>query len=135
MDTIFHNILRGDIPNYTVYEDEAVLAFLDIAPCTKGHTLVIPKVYAQTLLDLPDDTLAGYLTGIKRTMERLDAVLSPDGYTVGWNMKEAAGQAVPYVHCHIMPRWDGDGGGNMHSIVDVMSGDVADIAALFRSNT
>lgn len=133
METIFHKILAGEIPNYTVYEDEYVLAFLDIQPRTKGHTLVIPKVFAKTLLEFPDSVLAGYMTGIKRTMERIDEVLSPDGYNVGWNMQEAAGQAVPYIHCHIMPRWNGDGGGNMHTIVDSFEGEVADVATLFSA--
>lgn len=131
METIFHKILAGDIPNYTVYEDEHVLAFLDIAPRAKGHTLVIPKVFAETLLDLPDDALAGYLSGIKRAQERIAAVLDPDGFSIGWNMGTAAGQAVPYIHCHIMPRWEGDGGGNMHTIINAPGGDVTDIAALF----
>jgi histidine triad (HIT) family protein len=133
METVFHKILAGEIPNYTVYEDEHVLAFLDIEPKSKGHTLVIPKVFALTLIDLPDEALAGYLTGIKRTIERIDAVLAPDGFSVGWNMGKSAGQLVPYIHCHIMPRWDGDGGGNMHSIVNSFDGDVSDIAALFVS--
>lgn len=133
METVFHKILKGEIPNDTVYEDEHVLAFLDIAPKAKGHTLVIPKVYANSLFDLPEGELGGYLAGIKRTMEKLDDVLHPDGFNVGWNVNEAGGQAVPYMHCHIIPRYDGDEGGNMHSIVDKPHGNVADIALLFNN--
>ena len=128
MSTIFHKILSGEIPNYTVYEDEDVLAFLDITPKAKGHTIVIPKVFAKTLQDVPADLYAEYMIGIQQTMKRLDTVLHPEGYTVGWNVGEAAGQSVPYVHCHIIPRWEGDEGGSMHSIVD--AGDASAVAAI-----
>lgn len=133
MNTIFHKILAGEIPCHKIYEDDHVLSFLDISPHAKGHTLVIPKIFAETLLDLPDEALMGYITGIKRTQERIVQVLKPDGCNMGWNMGAAAGQAVPYLHCHIMPRWDGDGGGNMHSIIDNPQVDVAGVAALFTA--
>ena len=133
MDTIFHKILAGEIPNYTVYEDEHVLSFLNIHPNSKGHTIVIPKVFGITLLDLPDDALSGYMIGIKHTMKRLEDVLSPGGFNVGWNVKEIGGQSIDYVHCHVMPRYKGDGGGNMHTIVDAPDGDVEDVAALLET--
>ncbi|MFH1947254.1 MAG: HIT family protein [Candidatus Magasanikbacteria bacterium] len=117
-DCIFCKIIKGEIPNYTVYEDEKVLAFLDIHPHAKGHTVVIPKVHAENYFDLNEDLLEHLSLGIKRTMEKIDKVLNPDGYNVGWNQGEVAGQAVPHLHIHIMPRWEGDGGGSMHSIVN-----------------
>jgi histidine triad (HIT) family protein len=129
--TIFHKILAGEIPNYTVYEDEQVLAFLDIAPLSNGHTVVIPKVYAATLLDLPLNVQAGYMAGIQAAMHRIQLVLAPDAFTVGWNVGEAAGQTVPYVHCHIIPRWHGDGGGSFHALVSSADREVSDIATLF----
>lgn len=132
METIFHKILAGEIPNYTVYEDDHVLAFLSIQPSTKGHTIVIPKKYdAASLFDLPPEAYTAYMTGIAETLKRIESVLSPDGYNIGWNVKPAGGQSIDYIHCHIMPRWEGDGDGNMHTIVDSFSGDVADVAALF----
>lgn len=134
METIFHKILAGEIPNYTVYEDEHVLAFLSIQPSTKGHTIVIPKHYdAPSLFELPREAYEGYMTGISETLKIIDAVLSPDGYNIGWNVHPAGGQSVEYIHCHIMPRWEGDGTGNMHTIVDSFEGEVADVAALFSA--
>ena len=129
---IFCKIIKGDIPNYTVYEDDNVLAFLDIEPRTKGHTLVIPKKHGETTFDLDFESLEAVMVGVQKTMERIDKTLRPDGYNVGWNHGEAGGQVVPHVHVHIMPRWKGDGGGNMHSIVDAPDKkSVEDIAKLF----
>ena len=73
------------------------------------------------------------MPAVKKTMERLDKVLSPDGYSVGINHGKAGGQAVTHLHVHIMPRWNGDGGGIMHSIINE-PGDlkVDEIAKLFE---
>lgn len=131
-DCIFCKIINKEIPNYTVYEDSHVLAFLDITPRAKGHTLVIPKVHAETLLDLNEEIAKELLPAVQKVMNRMEAVLKPDGYNVGWNHAEAGGQVVPHVHIHVLPRWNGDGGGNMHSIVDSASDvDVAEVARLF----
>ncbi|OGH85102.1 MAG: hypothetical protein A2493_00840 [Candidatus Magasanikbacteria bacterium RIFOXYC12_FULL_33_11] len=115
---IFCKIIAHEIPNYTVYEDEHALAFLDITPRAKGHTLVVPKVHALNLLDLDEEYASKLLIAVKRTQKTIDKVLRPDGYNVGWNHGEAGGQAVPHLHIHIMPRFDGDGGSNMHAIVN-----------------
>ena len=134
MDCIFCKIIKGEIPNYTVYEDEKVLAFLDINPHAKGHTVVIPKVHAETYFDLNEDLLEHLSLGIKRSMEKIDKTLNPDGYNVGWNQGEVAGQVVPHLHVHIMPRYEGDGGGSMHSIVNEVGDEsVEEIAKKFIS--
>ncbi|PIR74408.1 MAG: HIT family protein [Candidatus Magasanikbacteria bacterium CG10_big_fil_rev_8_21_14_0_10_47_10] len=117
-DCIFCRIVSKEIPNYTVFEDTHGLAFLDIHPRAKGHTVVIPKVHAETVLDFDDELLGDFFRVVKRTQERLDRVLHPDGYTVGWNHGSAGGQLVPHIHVHILPRWENDGGGNIHSIID-----------------
>lgn len=132
-DCIFCKIIAGEIPNYTVYEDEHVLAFLDIHPRAKGHTLVIPKVHAETFLDLNEDLIQYITLGLRRSMERIEHVLHPDGYNVGWNQLEAGGQEVPHLHIHIMPRYLNDGGGNMHSIINKPSNTpVEEIFNLFK---
>ena len=135
MDCIFCKIIKGEIPNYTVYEDEHVLAFLDINPHAKGHTVVIPKVHAETFLDLNEELLEHLFIGVKKTMEKINNVLNPDGFNVGWNEKPAAGQVVPHLHVHIMPRYEGDEGGSMHSVIN-NSGDssVEELSKLFSSN-
>jgi histidine triad (HIT) family protein len=131
-DCIFCKIIAKDVPNHTVYEDEQVLAFLDIHPHAKGHTVVIPKRHAETTFEMTDEEMQALSLGMKRAMERIKAVLHPDGFNTGWNDGEAAGQVVPHVHIHIFPRWFTDGGGSMHSIVK-NPGDTAvgDLAALF----
>ncbi len=132
-DCIFCKIIKGEIPNYTVYEDEKVLAFLDINPHAKGHTVVIPKVHVENYFDLNEDLLGHLSLGLRRSMEKIDKVLNPDGYNVGWNQGEVAGQVVPHLHIHIMPRYVGDGGGSMHSIVSNAGDiDVGDVAKLFN---
>ncbi len=132
-DCIFCKIIKGEIPNYTVYEDEKVLAFLDINPHAKGHTVVIPKVHVENYFDLNEDLLGHLSLGLRRSMEKIDKVLNPDGYNVGWNQGEVAGQVVPHLHIHIMPRYEGDGGGSMHSIVSNAGDiDVGDVAKLFN---
>ncbi len=132
LNCIFCKIIAGDIPNYTVYQDDHCLAFLDIHPVTKGHVVVIPKVHAETLLDLNGEITKEFFLGVKRALDRIEKVLSPDGFNVGWNHGDAGGQAVKHLHVHILPRWNGDGGGNMHSIVKKESDvSVEDLAHLF----
>lgn len=130
---IFCKIIKGEIPNYTVYEDDAVLAFLDIAPRAKGHTVVIPKKHAKRLADLAEEDTTALLPAVKRVVAKIEEVLQPDGYNMGWNDGEVGGQVVPHLHIHIMPRWEGDGGGNMHSIID-NPGDVSveELSKLFN---
>lgn len=130
---IFCKIIAQEIPHHPVYEDGVTLAFLDIFPCVKGHTVVIPKVHAETLLDLENEATQAFFWGVKRTMERVKEILSPDGFTVGWNHGTAGGQAVPHLHVHILPRWENDGGGSIHSVIK-NPGDmkVEEVAELFK---
>ncbi|HLC97556.1 MAG TPA: HIT family protein [Candidatus Nanoarchaeia archaeon] len=130
---IFCRIGKREIPSDIVYEDKETLAFLDIKPHAKGHTVVIPKTHAETLFDLPEKKINAFFLGVKKTMESIKNVLQPDGFNVGWNQNAAAGQVVPHLHVHIFPRYRGDGGGSMHSIITSPGmGSVADVAALFR---
>jgi histidine triad (HIT) family protein len=117
MYCIFCKIVKGEIPNYTVYEDEVSLAFLDINPHAKGHTVVVPKLHSDKIFDLPDENLKKLSVAVKRAMEKLQNKLNPDGFNVGWNHGEAGGQAVNHLHIHILPRYKGDSGGNIHSII------------------
>ncbi len=109
-DTIFQKILDGEIPCHAVYEDERVLAFLDVNPLSRGHTLVIPKEPAETLDHLSDDSAAA----IGRVLPRLcRAVIKATGVrdvNVLQNNGAAAHQAVSHVHFHIIPKArDGSG--------------------------
>lgn len=131
---IFCKIVAKDVPNHTVYEDDAVLAFLDIFPHAKGHTVVIPKKHAETITDLHEPAAMSLMVGVQKTVERIQTVLLPDGFNIGWNHGKSGGQAVPHLHVHILPRWNGDNGGSMHSIIKNPGVESVDaIAAQFRS--
>ena len=132
MDCLFCKIVAGEIPNYTVYEDENVLAFLDIHPCSKGHTVVVPKKHFSDLAELSVVDWQSISGGLAVVFSKVREALSPDGVNLGINNGKAAGQAVPHVHWHLIPRWNGDSGGSMHSIVRKGEGvDVKAVAKLF----
>ncbi len=116
-DCIFCKIGKSEIPAHKVYEDKYCFAFLDIKPHAQGHTVIMPKKHAVTLFDLDDASAQELILGVKKVMAILQEKLSPDGFNVGWNQGSEAGQVVPHLHIHIMPRYIGDGGGSMHSII------------------
>lgn len=131
MDCIFCKIAKKEIPAHKVYESEKTLAFLDVKPHAKGHTVVIPKKHGETVFDFSDEDLKELVVDVKKTMEILQDVLSPDGFNVGWNHNSAGGQVVPHLHVHIMPRYNNDGGGSMHSIISNPQVSVEEVAKLF----
>ena len=124
--------MKKEVPCHKVYEDDSVLAFLDVKPHAKGHTVVIPKVHAETVFDLDDDVLEKLIVAVKKVMEMIKEKLTPDGFNVGWNHNTAGGQIVPHLHIHIMPRYNDDGGGSMHSIVNNPQVSVEGVAKLFE---
>ena len=132
-DCLFCQIIKGEIPSQKLYEDENNLAFLDVAPCAKGHTVVIPKTHAATILELTDDKLQALILAVKKTTSLIKEKLNPAGFNIGINHGEISGQSVPHLHIHIIPRYEGDGGGSLHSIVK-NPGDlsVEEVAELFK---
>ena len=104
-DCVFCAIAVGEIPSFKVYEDELVLAYLDINPFSKGHTLVIPKEHSTGLLDTSDDTLAALAARVKKVAAHLKNALPCDGFNILQNNGEAAGQTVMHIHVHIVPRY------------------------------
>lgn len=114
---LFCKIVSGEIPAQRVYEDEKVLAFLDIRPRTPGHTVVVPKAHAATLLDLPDSQVEPLFSAVKKTTKRALEGVKADGATIGINQGKASGQEVDHLHVHIMPRFNGDGGGPIQAVV------------------
>lgn len=108
MDCIFCDIVAGKIPSHKVYEDEHVLAFLDIMPASKGHTLVIPKTHAAGLDDIAPDVLAQTILGAQTVARTLRTKLGPDGLNMIQNDGAAAGQEVFHYHLHLLPRWRDD---------------------------
>jgi histidine triad (HIT) family protein len=117
-DCLFCKIVSKKIPAAIVYEDGHVIAFLDIMPRSPGHTMVIPKVHAPNLLELPDAEVGPLFLAVKHVGEMLSKALKPDGITMGANQGRASGQEVDHLHVHLMPRWHGDKGGSVQSVVN-----------------
>jgi histidine triad (HIT) family protein len=105
-ETIFSKIIRGEIPCHKIYEDPHVLAFLDIAPLSEGHTLVIPKEPAATLDQLSEEAAAALGRVLPRLCRAVMEVTGTRDYNVLQNNGRAAHQAVFHVHFHIIPKPD-----------------------------
>ena len=103
-NNVFAKILRGELPAHKVYEDEQAFAFLDIMPRAPGHTLVIPKAPARTILDIAPDDLAYLVQVTQRVARAAMTVFSADGLTVQQFNEPAGGQIVFHLHIHVIPR-------------------------------
>lgn len=105
---IFAKILRGEAPAAKVFEDGDVLAFMDVFPQAKGHTLVIPKhSHARNLLEVEPEVLGPLMLGVQRVTRAVRAALNPDGIVVTQFNGAPAGQTIYHLHFHIIPRWEG----------------------------
>ena len=109
-ETIFSKIIRGDIPCHKVYEDDQVLAFLDINPLSEGHTLVIPKEPAATLDKLSDEAAAAVGRVLPRIARAVLAATGATAFNILQNNGAMAHQAVFHVHFHIIPKEVGGAG-------------------------
>jgi histidine triad (HIT) family protein len=114
METIFTKIINGEIPCTKVYEDDKVLAFLDIHPINKGHTLVIPKEQHENIYDIPDELLGHMICIVRNIAKKIKTELGADGVNVGMNNGKASGQEVFHAHMHVIPRYEHDGYINWH---------------------
>lgn len=104
---VFCKIIAGQIPSCKIYEDDHAFAFLDIAPFEKGHVLVVPKFHTAYLTDLPRDVLFQLMAAVQTVAAQLLTKLPCDGFNLVQNNGTCATQAVPHVHFHIVPRWNG----------------------------
>lgn len=116
-DCLFCKIASGVIPAKIIFEDQYAVAFLDIAPRSPGHTVVIPKYHAPVLVELPDNNVGPLFLAVKRAAHIIMETLHPDGVTIGINQGRASGQDVDHLHVHVMPRRHGDGGSSVQSVV------------------
>jgi histidine triad (HIT) family protein len=103
----FAKILRGEFPSYKVYEDEHVLAFLDIMPRCPGHSLVIPKTSARNILDISPDDFAHVARAAHKIARAAMTAFEADGITLQQFNEPAGGQVVFHLHMHVMPRHNG----------------------------
>lgn len=108
MDCIFCKILDGDIPSYKVYEDDNVLAFLDITQGTKGHTLIIPKQHVKNVYDLDEETAKAIFAVVPKISRALKEAFNPIGLNI-INNNDKPLQSVFHFHIHLIPRYEDDG--------------------------
>jgi len=106
-DNIFAKILRGEIPSHRVYEDDAVVAFMDVMPQGSGHTLVVPKAPSRNLLDAAPSTFGPLFTVVQKVALAVKKALDADGVTILQFNEPASGQTVYHLHVHVIPRFDG----------------------------
>ncbi len=108
-DCIFCKIVSGGIPAEKIYENEKVLAFMDILPANFGHTLVIPKAHHENLIDTEDSLLCEIILTVKKLAPVIMKALGAEGYNLAVNSGRVAGQIVFHTHFHIIPRFSNDG--------------------------
>jgi len=115
-ECVFCKIVAEEIPSVKIYEDEYALAFLDIAPLTKGHTLVVPRNHAKQIEHLSEKDNEKLWEMVRIVVPRLTEAMGAHGMTVAVNNGEAAGQEVAHVHVHLVPRLRDDGFGPIHDL-------------------
>lgn len=108
-DCIFCKIIKGEIPSYTIYEDDRYKVILDRFPAAPGHALIIPKCHHNDIFDMPDAVAEGMYPLAKKMAVLLQKATHADGINVVQNNGEASGQAVFHFHLHLVPRKYGDG--------------------------
>ena len=106
-NNIFARILRGELPKVAVYEDDLTLAFMDVAPATPGHALVIPKEPAETIFDLSPEGAAATIKTTQKVAKAVKSALEVPGIMLVQLNDKASGQSVPHLHFHILPRDSG----------------------------
>lgn len=109
MDCVFCKIIEGKIKSYKVYEDGSALAFLDINPVNPGHTLVVSKKHYANLEEIPEDELCRLISAVKKVGLAVKKGMGVAGYNLTENNDPVAGQIIPHIHFHIIPRVEGDG--------------------------
>ena len=130
---LFCKIIAGEIPCTKVYEDDTVLAFLDIHPVNIGHTLVIPKAHHANLYETPDETLAHMMPVVKKLSIAVKGALNADGINIEMNNDPVAGQIIFHSHLHIVPRFSGDGFTHWRGARGYNEGEVAEVSEKIKN--
>lgn len=107
MNCLFCSIIAGEIPSHKIFENDHTFVFLDIGPVSKGHTLVIPKAHAPHLTAGSVESAQELMATVHAIAPAIMKAVNADGYNLGMNEGECAGQIVMHTHLHIMPRWNG----------------------------
>lgn len=133
-DCIFCKIIAGQIPCVKIFEDDAILSFLDIGPISDGHTLVIPKQHYEQLHDCPAELLGRVCSQLGKIADAVKKAMNSEGYNLLCNNDRSAGQLVEHVHFHIIPRNTGDGVFNRWPSYKYEEGRIETIAETIRKN-
>ncbi len=133
-DCIFCKMAAGEVPVTKIFEDDAVLAFLDIAPLSDGHTLLIPKQHCRSVHECPSDVLAAVASRLGEVARAVAVAMNAQGYNVLSNNGRAAGQVVEHLHFHIIPRHIGDGLLGSWPAGGYEEGRIDEIAAKIKKN-
>jgi len=107
-DCIFCKIIQGEIPSFTIYEDDESLSFMDINPASEGHALVIPKEHAADVHAVSDAAIAATVLTAKKVATAIEKTLGPDGINLVQCNGAAAAQSIFHFHMHVLPRREGD---------------------------
>ncbi|PIP67275.1 MAG: HIT family protein [Parcubacteria group bacterium CG_4_9_14_0_2_um_filter_41_8] len=132
-DCIFCKIIAGEIPSHKVYEDDEVFAFLDIHPVNLGHTLVIPKEHHKDLLSTPTELAQKLIIAVQKITPAILGAVGSEGFNLGVNNGESAGQVVFHTHVHIMPRFSQDRHALWHG-KEMSQDELKEVADKIKSN-
>ena len=131
-DCIFCKVIAKEVPGYFILEEKDYVAFLDIFGSTEGHVMVVPRKHGYSILDYSEEELGVLMGGAKKVAEKMKKALKTDSITIGINHEEKRG--VPHLHVHLIPRFEGDGGGIIQSVVKKgIKQDLAKTAEKIRS--
>jgi len=134
-DCIFCRIARGEVGAEKILETARTVSFMDINPRAIGHILVITKGHVVKLAELDDETVAEIFKATRDVVRMLDKAFKPDAFTIGINDGKEAGQEIPHLHVNIIPRFAGDGGKAIHSVVNNPPGeDVRETARKIKAS-
>jgi len=122
-ECVFCKIVNGEIDAHVVFENEHAVAFLDANPVVDGHTVIVPKKHVERFSDTPGEIIGGLFSAVREVNRAIIESRDADGANVGLNDGKVAGQAIPHTHVHVIPRYSGDGGGSLHSIVKGEAGE------------
>ncbi len=104
---IFCKIIKGEIPSYTIYEDDKFKVILDVGPVAKGHALILPKDHYKNMYEIPEELSVEAFKLARKLMVKMTDKLHCDGFNLAQNNGEAAEQTVPHFHMHLIPRYEG----------------------------
>ena len=131
-DCIFCRIIKGEIPSYTIYEDDDFKVILDAGPVSKGHALILPKDHYDDLYELPEDKASAAFLLAKKLMAKMTDKLNCDGFNICQNNKEAADQTVRHFHMHLIPRYNNDDAKMGWKVHDITDEEIAALVAKFK---